>query len=153
MLIHNSRHMLKIKVDNGQVLIPLDHDMFWLSRVLRICESLEKHSGVTFKSGTECADQGASLSRLAARSTLFTPCRDGFHLPRSFASEDHPLDQDKDHAHHHDVQMPHHHDWHHEGHKGCNYTFTSLGGLWDCKMSHWPRNSDNHKPLCRLNSE
>jgi len=28
--------------------------------------------------------------------------------------------------------MPHHHDWHHEGHKGCNYTFTSLGGLWDC---------------------
>merc|ERR1712146_453536 len=30
------------------------------------------------------------------------------------------------------VQMPHHHDWHHEGHKGCNYTFSSLGGLWDC---------------------
>ena len=29
-------------------------------------------------------------------------------------------------------QMPHHHDWHHEGHKGCNYTFSSLGGLWDC---------------------
>ena len=32
--------------------------------------------------------------------------------------------------------MPHHHDWHHEGHKGCNYTFTSLGGLWDCKASY-----------------
>ena len=28
--------------------------------------------------------------------------------------------------------MPHHHDWHHEGHKGCNYTFSSIGGLWDC---------------------
>lgn len=31
--------------------------------------------------------------------------------------------------------MPHHHDWHHEGHKGCNYTFTSIGGLWDCVFS------------------
>jgi len=30
------------------------------------------------------------------------------------------------------AQMPHHHDWHHEGHKGCNFTFTSIGGLWDC---------------------
>eukprot|EP00038_Savillea_parva_P012754 m.206747 g.206747 ORF g.206747 m.206747 type:complete len:394 (-) comp23455_c0_seq1:496-1677(-) len=30
------------------------------------------------------------------------------------------------------AQMPHHHDWHHEGHKGCNYTFSSLGGVWDC---------------------
>mmetsp|Transcript_5503 Transcript_5503/g.7769 ORF Transcript_5503/g.7769 Transcript_5503/m.7769 type:complete len:375 (-) Transcript_5503:524-1648(-) len=30
------------------------------------------------------------------------------------------------------AQMPHHHDWHHEGHKGCNYTFSALGGLWDC---------------------
>merc|ERR1712228_886055 len=30
------------------------------------------------------------------------------------------------------AQMPHHHDWHHEGHKGCNYTFTSMGGFWDC---------------------
>ena len=47
--------------------------------------------------------------------------------------------------------MPHHHDWHHEGHKGCNYTFTSLGGLWDCKTSPWPRNSDYHKPRCQLN--
>merc|ERR1712232_550941 len=30
------------------------------------------------------------------------------------------------------AQMPHHHDWHHEGLKGSNYTFTSIGGLWDC---------------------
>lgn len=30
------------------------------------------------------------------------------------------------------AQMPHHHDWHHEGYKGCNYTFSSIGGLWDC---------------------
>jgi len=30
------------------------------------------------------------------------------------------------------AQMPHHHDWHHEGHKGSNYTFTSIGGVWDC---------------------
>merc|ERR1719253_918520 len=29
------------------------------------------------------------------------------------------------------AQMPHHHDWHHEGHKGSNYTFSSIGGLWD----------------------
>mmetsp|Transcript_9325 Transcript_9325/g.23979 ORF Transcript_9325/g.23979 Transcript_9325/m.23979 type:complete len:186 (-) Transcript_9325:98-655(-) len=29
------------------------------------------------------------------------------------------------------AQMPHHHDWHHEGHKGCNYTFSALGGVWD----------------------
>jgi len=30
------------------------------------------------------------------------------------------------------AQMPHHHDWHHEGHKGSNYTFTPMGGVWDC---------------------
>jgi len=30
------------------------------------------------------------------------------------------------------AQMPHHHDWHHEGHKGCNFTFAALGGVWDC---------------------
>jgi len=30
------------------------------------------------------------------------------------------------------AQMPHHHDWHHEGHKACNFTFTSIGGVWDC---------------------
>jgi len=28
--------------------------------------------------------------------------------------------------------MPHHHDWHHEGNKGSNYTFSSIGGVWDC---------------------
>merc|ERR1719502_2506431 len=32
-------------------------------------------------------------------------------------------------------QMPHHHDWHHEGHKGCNYSFSPMGGLWDCVFS------------------
>lgn len=30
------------------------------------------------------------------------------------------------------AQMPHHHNWHHEGFKGSNYTFSSIGGLWDC---------------------
>eukprot|EP00930_Biecheleria_cincta_P013742 TRINITY_DN12104_c0_g1_i1.p1 TRINITY_DN12104_c0_g1~~TRINITY_DN12104_c0_g1_i1.p1 ORF type:complete len:400 (-),score=79.03 TRINITY_DN12104_c0_g1_i1:266-1465(-) len=30
------------------------------------------------------------------------------------------------------AQMPHHHDWHHEGHKSCNFTFSALGGVWDC---------------------
>lgn len=30
------------------------------------------------------------------------------------------------------AQMPHHHDWHHEGHKSSNFTFSSIGGLWDC---------------------
>ena len=49
-----------------------------------------------------------------------------------------------------DHQMPHHHDWHHEGHKGCNYTFTSLGGLWDClfgtrKTGRHPRAADTRE--------
>jgi len=30
------------------------------------------------------------------------------------------------------AQMPYHHDWHHEGHKASNFTFSSIGGLWDC---------------------
>ena len=30
------------------------------------------------------------------------------------------------------AQMPHHHDWHHEGFKGSNFTFSSIGGIWDC---------------------
>lgn len=30
------------------------------------------------------------------------------------------------------AQMPHHHDWHHEGFKGSNFTFSSIGGVWDC---------------------
>jgi len=76
----------------AQILVPLDNQFFWISRCLRICESLEKHSGV-------------SCSFNIAHS-----------LQRYF-----PF-----------AQMPHHHDWHHEGHKGCNYTFTSIGGLWDC---------------------
>lgn len=76
----------------AQILVPLDHPTFCFSRILRILESLEKHSGVS--------------------------C--GFNLAYSmqqwlpFAS------------------MPHHHDWHHEGFKGSNYTFSSIGGLWDC---------------------
>lgn len=76
----------------AQVLLPLDRSSFWFSHLIRIFESLEKHSGVS-----------CSLN-LAHQLQRFLP----------FA------------------QMPHHHDWHHEGHKGCNYTFTSIGGLWDC---------------------
>mmetsp|Transcript_17340 Transcript_17340/g.54502 ORF Transcript_17340/g.54502 Transcript_17340/m.54502 type:complete len:374 (-) Transcript_17340:416-1537(-) len=76
----------------AQVLVPLDRGCFWFSHIIRIFESLEKHSGVS------CYYNVAhSLQRW---------------LP--FA------------------QMPHHHDWHHEGHKTCNYTFTSIGGVWDC---------------------
>ncbi|GMI08924.1 hypothetical protein TrVE_jg11405 [Triparma verrucosa] len=29
------------------------------------------------------------------------------------------------------AQMPHHHDWHHEGSTNCNFTFSSIGGVWD----------------------
>ena len=76
----------------AQILVPLDHDFFWVSRIFRMCESLEKHSGV---------------------SCWFNIAHS---LQRWF-----PF-----------AQMPHHHDWHHEGHKGCNYTFSSIGGLWDC---------------------
>lgn len=76
----------------AQVLIPLDRQTFWFSRIFRIFESLEKHSGVS--------------------------C--GFNLAYS-AQQWLPF-----------AQMPHHHDWHHEGFKGSNYTFTSIGGLWDC---------------------
>jgi len=76
----------------AQVLVPLDHDMFWVSHLFRICESLEKHSGVS--------------------------CH--YNIAHSLQSW-FPY-----------AQMPHHHDWHHEGHKGSNYTFTSIGGIWDC---------------------
>ena len=31
----------------AQILFPLDGYMFWFSRIIRVCESLEKHSGVT----------------------------------------------------------------------------------------------------------
>jgi sterol desaturase/sphingolipid hydroxylase (fatty acid hydroxylase superfamily) len=76
----------------AQVLIPSDRPTFWFSRIFRILESLEKHSGVS--------------------------CR--FNLAHS-AQQWLPF-----------AQMPHHHDWHHEGFKGSNYTFSSIGGLWDC---------------------
>jgi sterol desaturase/sphingolipid hydroxylase (fatty acid hydroxylase superfamily) len=76
----------------AQILIPLDQPTFWFSRIFRILESLEKHSGVS--------------------------C--GFNLAYS-AQQWLPF-----------AQMPHHHDWHHEGFKGSNYTFSSIGGLWDC---------------------
>ena len=76
----------------AQILVPLDHTFFWVSRIFRICESLEKHSGVS--------------------------C--WFNIAHSLQKW-FPF-----------AQMPHHHDWHHEGHKGCNYTFSSIGGLWDC---------------------
>ena len=76
----------------AQILVPLDAQMFWVSRVLRVCESLEKHSGVS------------GYFNLVHSVQRWLPY----------------------------AQMPHHHDWHHEGHKGCNYTFSSLGGLWDC---------------------
>jgi len=76
----------------AQILVPLDNPTFWFSRLLRIMESLEKHSGIS------------------CHLNVVHSCQRW--LP--FA------------------QMPHHHDWHHEGHKGCNYTFTSIGGAWDC---------------------
>jgi sterol desaturase/sphingolipid hydroxylase (fatty acid hydroxylase superfamily) len=76
----------------AQILVPLDGPTFWFSRIFRILESLEKHSGVS--------------------------C--GFNLAHS-VQQWLPF-----------AQMPHHHDWHHEGYKGSNYTFSSLGGLWDC---------------------
>lgn len=76
----------------AQILVPLDRPTFYFSRVFRILESLEKHSGVS--------------------------C--GFNLAHS-AQQWLPF-----------AQMPHHHDWHHEGFKGSNYTFSSIGGIWDC---------------------
>ena len=76
----------------AQILIPLDRPTFWFSRLFRILESLEKHSGVS------CS----------------------FNLAHS-VQQWLPF-----------AQMPHHHDWHHEGFKGSNYTFCSIGGLWDC---------------------
>jgi len=76
----------------AQIIVPLDYQFFLVSRLFRICESLEKHSGVS------------CWFNIAHSLQKYFP----------FA------------------QMPHHHDWHHEGHKGCNYTFSSIGGLWDC---------------------
>ena len=76
----------------AQILVPLDRPTFYFSRIFRILESLEKHSGVS--------------------------C--GFNLA-------HSMQQWLPFA-----QMPHHHDWHHEGFKGSNFTFSSIGGVWDC---------------------
>jgi len=76
----------------AQILIPLDRPTFWFSRLFRILESLEKHSGIS------C---GFNIAHASQQWLPF-------------------------------AQMPHHHDWHHEGFKGSNYTFTSIGGLWDC---------------------
>jgi len=95
----------------AQILVPLDNQFFWISRSLRICESLEKHSGVS--------------------------C--GFNIVHS-AQRYFPF-----------AQMPHHHDWHHEGHKGCNYTFTSIGGLWDCIFG--TRKTGRHPALAETSSD
>ena len=76
----------------AQILMPLDRPTFYFSRIFRIFESLEKHSGVS------C---GYNLAHTMQQWLPF-------------------------------AQMPHHHDWHHEGFKGSNYTFSSLGGIWDC---------------------
>ena len=76
----------------AQLLVPLDRQMFYVSRILRICESLEKHSG------------SSGPFNLVHSVQRWIPFAD----------------------------MPHHHDWHHEGHKGSNYSFTPVGGLWDC---------------------
>ncbi|KAJ8602411.1 hypothetical protein CTAYLR_001200 [Chrysophaeum taylorii] len=74
-----------------QIILPLPKPLLFASRLFRVCESLEKHSGMSGPINVAHTAQ--------------------FWLP--FA------------------QMPHHHDWHHEGHKGSNYTFASIGGLWD----------------------
>jgi len=75
----------------AQILVPLPFWLLLVSRLLRICESLEKHSGLS---------GWPNLVHTLQRALPF-------------------------------AQMPHHHDWHHEGHKGSNYTFASLGGVWD----------------------
>ena len=73
------------------IIVPLPFPVLVASRLFRICESLEKHSGLA---------GGFNVVHTAQRLLPF-------------------------------AQMPHHHDWHHEGHCGSNYTFASLGGLWD----------------------
>jgi len=74
-----------------QILVPLPKGLLFFSRLFRVMESLEKHSGL---SGP------VNVAHTAQRFLPF-------------------------------AQMPHHHDWHHEGFKGSNYTFASLGGIWD----------------------
>jgi len=95
----------------AQILLPLDFEFFWISRVFRVCESLEKHSGVS------------CWFNLVHSLQRWLPC----------------------------AQMPHHHDWHHEGHKGCNYTFTSIGGLWDCLFG--TRKTGRHPRLAETRSD
>ncbi|KAJ1452802.1 hypothetical protein M885DRAFT_619559 [Pelagophyceae sp. CCMP2097] len=75
-----------------QLLVPLPVPLLVASRLFRMCESMEKHSGVSGWFNVAHSVQAA-----------FLPW----------------------------AQMPHHHDWHHEGHKNSNYTFASLGGVWD----------------------
>lgn len=77
----------------AQILIPIDNRWFWVSTIVRIMESLEKHSGIS----------------------------SSFNLIHTFCKNVFPYSQ-----------MPHHHDYHHEGFKSSNFTFTSLGGIWDC---------------------
>eukprot|EP00640_Fibrocapsa_japonica_P003199 CAMPEP_0113941014 /NCGR_PEP_ID=MMETSP1339-20121228/7028_1 /TAXON_ID=94617 /ORGANISM="Fibrocapsa japonica" /LENGTH=336 /DNA_ID=CAMNT_0000945037 /DNA_START=1 /DNA_END=1011 /DNA_ORIENTATION=+ /assembly_acc=CAM_ASM_000762 len=76
----------------AQLIVPLDGPTFVISRIFRIAESLEKHSGIS---------GWPNLAHILQRKLPF-------------------------------AQMPHHHDWHHEGFKTSNYTFSSIGGLWDC---------------------
>ena len=73
------------------LIMPLPFGVLACSKLLRICESLEKHSGLS---------GGVNIVHTVQQALPF-------------------------------AQMPHHHDWHHEGHKGSNYTFASLGGVWD----------------------
>lgn len=73
------------------ILAPLPRNILFVSRIFRVCESLEKHSGLS------------GPVNVAHFLQAWLP----------FA------------------QQPAHHDWHHEGSKGSNYTFTSIGGFWD----------------------
>ena len=77
----------------AQILLPLDLPTMMFSRLFRIGESLEKHSGLS---------SAANIFHYVT--FLIFPY----------------------------AQMPHHHDWHHEGYKSCNFTFSSIGGVWDC---------------------
>jgi len=77
----------------AQILIPLDLPTLVFSRLFRIGESLEKHSGLS-----------SSVNIFHYITFVLFPY----------------------------AQMPHHHDWHHEGYKSCNFTFSSIGGVWDC---------------------
>uniref|UniRef100_A0A7S3NQ20 Fatty acid hydroxylase domain-containing protein n=1 Tax=Aureoumbra lagunensis TaxID=44058 RepID=A0A7S3NQ20_9STRA len=86
-----------------QLLIPLPKVLLFASRIFRILESLEKHSGMS------------------------GPINIVHTLQRIFPY----------------AQQPHHHDWHHEGFKGSNYTFSSIGGLWDALfLTRHPGRSD-----------